>query len=380
MLQSLQNASDYVAQGRELLDAKDTDAALEAFKQATLLDPNLLTAYSGMGDVYLQRDQIQDAINYYNKALHHSPSEQDYPIYGKLGGIYFTSASKSTTSQAKKQHYEIAITHYSQAIKIANRYPTQCDNVWKIYHQRAKAYQRIEDYAKALTDSTQSIDLAGQQNQLRLWKYRLALLESCQNYQSSKQRIPNFNAKLIEQAHTALLEQYDTQVASDNHNAAVYMERANFHLRLQNYDAAMADLNWAILLEPANATAYYQRACRHEKTEDVSAALADLAVAIKHNPPHFASLLKRAEYYAKQGEYALAQNDVTQALQQQPDNAQAKQIQHTIRLQSRPSQESQPSCWSRFFGNSNVSSTGYETIGEEESNHGCFSWLSKCLP
>ena len=62
-------AAQEVEKGWEALKGGDLDEALRSFNQAAIIDPSHVPAYYGKGHVYLAKDKIGLAINFFEKTI-----------------------------------------------------------------------------------------------------------------------------------------------------------------------------------------------------------------------------------------------------------------------------------------------------------------------
>ena len=83
------NPHVYLQRGIAKAILKQSDAALEDFSRAVAIDPNLAEAYTGRGDIYRERGEIQQAIEEFTRSINLHPTVDGHfqrgELYEKLG-------------------------------------------------------------------------------------------------------------------------------------------------------------------------------------------------------------------------------------------------------------------------------------------------------
>ena len=75
-----------------------------------------------------------------------------------------------------------------------------------------------------------------------------------------------------------------TDAIGEEENPSIYSERAVVYFYLKNLEASMADMNYAVNLEPENPYRYSSRAFIKDAMGDTEGAIADYEIAIKLDP------------------------------------------------------------------------------------------------
>jgi tetratricopeptide (TPR) repeat protein len=125
--------------GRQAMDAKRWNEALNAYNKAIELNPNDASAYNNRGLAYDNLDKNDLAIADYEKAIELNPKYGDAfnnrgKTFGKLGD------------------YKQAILNYDRAIELN---PKNAD----AYYNRGNAYSRLGDYTYANQDLKKAANL-----------------------------------------------------------------------------------------------------------------------------------------------------------------------------------------------------------------------------
>ncbi len=99
------------------------------------------------------------------------------------------------------------------------------------------------------------------------------------------------------------IELYSAQIKINQEYAPIFYNRGLAYMRMENFPAAIADLNKAVQLDKQNADAYYTLAIAHTKMGDYSKAIdnANQATEINPNNAQFA--------YAKANIYYMMEDD-----------------------------------------------------------------------
>lgn len=108
------------------------------YKRALALDNNNMQMHLNMGQIYLERNQLDNAIKEYKEVVRINP---------KYTGGYFNLAQL----QFKQGQYDDSIANYNMAIKIRP--------LAKTYYWLAQAYIAKQDYATAITHLRTSISM-----------------------------------------------------------------------------------------------------------------------------------------------------------------------------------------------------------------------------
>ncbi|RUM60560.1 MAG: hypothetical protein DSY66_04210 [Persephonella sp.] len=120
----------YFERGKVYLYFNRLDDAEKDFLKVVELNPKFKDIYSYLAQIEIQRGNDEKAMEYLNKMK----GGGDYKYYFNLGMIFFNAKS-----------YQNAIKNFSKALEL-NKYLVDA------YYYRAKSYEAIGEYKKALTD------------------------------------------------------------------------------------------------------------------------------------------------------------------------------------------------------------------------------------
>ena len=126
------NAANWSEIGRQAIDAKRWNEALNAYNKAIELNPNDASAYNNRGLAYDNLDKNDLAIADYEKAIELNPKYRD--AFNNIGNSY-----------GRRGYYKQAILYYDRAIELNQ-------NDADAYYNRGNAYSRLGDSAFANQD------------------------------------------------------------------------------------------------------------------------------------------------------------------------------------------------------------------------------------
>lgn len=132
------SVENYIAQGHQYRQAKNYAAAVEAYKKANSLQPSI-GAYSGLGVVYLELKQYENALATFQQAVRLKPD--DATMRSNVGVAYFWM-----------EQYENAIGTFREALRLKPDYAGA-------YNLLGNAYCGLEQYPEAVAAYQQAIRL-----------------------------------------------------------------------------------------------------------------------------------------------------------------------------------------------------------------------------
>jgi tetratricopeptide (TPR) repeat protein/S1-C subfamily serine protease len=121
--------------------------------------------------------------------------------------------------------------------------------------------------------------------------------------------------------YDAAVADYDKALALNPDLAYAYNNRGFAYSNLGKYDAALADYGKALALNPDDAEAYYNRGVTYSNLGKYDAALADYGKALALNPDDAEAYNNRGVTYDKLGKYDVALMDYGKAITLNPDLA-----------------------------------------------------------
>ncbi|MEZ4620728.1 MAG: tetratricopeptide repeat protein [Caldilineaceae bacterium] len=308
---STAEAEAFLAEGKALLAAGDSEAALEQFNQAIVRNPELAEAYYNRGKLRILTSP-DAARQDFDQALDLDPSLAD--AYYQRGVL-----------AANVGDWAAAVDDYDQALALDESHATA-------FFSRGYAHKQLADYAAALAD------------------FSAAIVQDPENYEAYAQRgdvqviLGDYGqgvadgAAAVELAPTydfayavrgnAYYQQGDYEAAIADFDRAlelspsylwVYTQRANAQIILGNYTAAIDDATAALAIDAENDFAFAVRGNAYRQSGDDAAALADFARAVALNPDYAYAYYSQGLIYQEQGEYEQALAEYGKALAAAPD-------------------------------------------------------------
>ncbi len=260
--------------------------AREDMQQATTLfqaQGKQAEAYRSQGYVYRFGEEPKKAIQAFNQALRFNVN--DVPTYMGRGLAYKTL-----------EEYEKALADYNKAIKI------QPDSA-EVYYGRASVYYEKKDYQAAVGDYTKAIELRpdffeayvdrGEVHGIWLGNLQAGMVDVNKAIEIK----PDYGIAYWTRGYIRFwlgdfqggLADSNKAIQLDPKDALAYASNALFHHRLKNYQQAIADANQAIALgidksdKRLAVGVYLYRGKSYFDLENYSAAIPDLEKGIRLN-------------------------------------------------------------------------------------------------
>ena len=263
----------------------------------------------------------------------------------------------------KLGQYEVAISDYTQAIRLKPNYADA-------YYNRGNAKDALKQYAAAIADYTEAIRLkpnyAGAYNnqgiaKAELGQYFLAISDydmairlkpnyafAYNNRGLAKDALKQYAAAIADYTEAIRLKpdyayaynnrglakaelgqyfpaisDYDMAIRLKPDYANAYFNRGNTKYKLKQYDAAIADYDTVIVLSPDYALAYYNRGHAKYKLKQYDAAIADYDTVIVLSPDYALAYYNRGHAKDALGQHFPAISDYDVAIRLKPDYAYA---------------------------------------------------------
>ena len=131
------------------------------------------------------------------------------------------------------------------------------------------------------------------------------------------------NAQLTQGQYQAAIADCDRALQLDPDSADAYHNRGYAKASLDQHAAAIADYDQALRLNPDDAMAYNNRGVAKANLEQYAAAIVDYDQALQRNPNDASAYHNRGVAKANLKQYAAAIADYDQALQRNPNDAMA---------------------------------------------------------
>lgn len=231
--QLIVNASDLF-----YIQRKQNEAFAE-LKKAIEMDPTNPMAYFERGRLYLRLGKFDEAITEFNLAINYDPNFA--PAWSVRGVAW-----------AQKQQFNQAIADMKKAIEIQPNNPDYYINLGTVYVAR-------EDYEEAMKQFNLAIDVAPQVAKVYFSRAELYKLMG-----------------LLDQAIADYTQMINLSEPDSQTRVIGLYSRGIALFEKGDYQAAFADLDQAIALDPESAQAYFNRGVMYNGIGEIEKARADL--------------------------------------------------------------------------------------------------------
>ena len=271
-------AEGYNNSGIAYIKRNELEQAISSFSKAMELDPSYADAYCNRGVVYYFKGEYDRSLTDYNEAIELDP--RHVVTYNNRGVAYSNEGEQ-----------EKAIGDFTRAIEIKSDYADA-------YNNRGNAYGNRGEYDRAIIDYTKAIEL------------KVNYTEAYNNRGNAYGNKGEYEKAITD--YTRAIE-LNTKFADAYHNRAVaYYNRTDFDSAIKNYTKA-------IELKPDDARAYYNRSIAYTEKDNFDLAIQDSDRAIELNPNFAEAYHNRGVAYAKKGNYDFAIKDYTKAIELKPE-------------------------------------------------------------
>ncbi|MGI8723974.1 MAG: tetratricopeptide repeat protein [Methyloceanibacter sp.] len=281
---SAENPAVYNNRGNALIDLGHADEAVKDFDRAITLSPTYGPAYNNRGNAHMTLGQYAAAFQDFRKAVELMPTS----------AVPFNGRGKA---HAELVRYHAAVRDFNRALALNAKYEPA-------YRNRAETYLVLGKYREAADDVT--LALASQPEQPELLLMRARAYDGDKKYITALEDLnkaielkPELAAAYIERGNvfTAVrrvddgIGDYTRAIELDPKNVDAYALRASAKLQIlakegepAPADAALADVNQALLLAPDNALALRVRGNIYEALTRTDDAIADYRLALAKDP------------------------------------------------------------------------------------------------
>ena len=356
-LANSESAFAYIARSRAWLEKKEFDKAQADVSEAQRLEPNNARAYFARSRIAEEQGRPEDALSACERALAIDPrdpivlatrallraeaGEYDRAINDLDGAIDSLSNDSRLWSLrgvcwAKKDNYDRALADFNEAIRLDPRDTYALATRAAVHLNRMEFDKALEDVEAALQADAKLAEALAIRGAVRAQRGEL----------------------------DAALADFDESIRLGATDPRAFLYRGQIHFLKGRYDAAVIDFTQAISLDPANADAYQRRAEAWKKKgddasavidltqylqlrpndaqayaergwlNDVDAALADFNAALAIDPRHAPALMGRSQIWKRKHEPAKAMDDANAAVDAAPQLADAYALRGWLRTET----------------------------------------------
>ncbi|XP_062863091.1 uncharacterized protein ttc6 isoform X2 [Trichomycterus rosablanca] len=304
------------------VDLSDHYSALQDFKAASkkadAIEPPLdATIYHALGVCYHRLGQLQEAVDAYNEALTLNPFLLD--AYIGRGNVFVDYSHVDTNKQAQRDfltalhlnplcfsariglayklqvlgQFQRAWNQFTVAIKVNSK-------CWSAYEGRAIVNLQMGNNFAAFQDINNALKCSPHSDQL------LTNRGVINQFMGDK---------------ASAMRDYQNAISLNPRCTVSFFNAANLFFYNRQFEQACEYYSRAIELDRNDESALLNRAITHAMLRKIPEALQDFSNALRLNPHSAHAYFNRANLYGSLKKYKLAEMDFTQALQLQPDDA-----------------------------------------------------------
>ncbi|QNI59905.1 TPR repeat-containing protein [Synechococcus sp. BIOS-U3-1] len=324
-------------------------AAIDLFKQSIEADPKLIQSYIGAAASFLELGELDQATSLAKKAL---KMNKDVQTINEILGVIFQ----------KKNNIQQAIKYYQKELAINPRSSTSLLNIGLLHLQQGKAAEAIEplSIASALVQTEQCSLLLAQayqslgdfnnaiieykkmninktRNKLIPFNLGLCLLETGRNssaieafkvaVQLDESFIPAWGnigtALMNEGRHQEARLVTQKVLEKDPDNPTAHMNLGSIYKAFGNLDQALASTLRSLELKPDNPTAHMNLGSIYKNLGKLEPALASTLKSLEIKPDNPDAHMNLGSIYKDLGKLEPALASTLKSLEIKPDNADA---------------------------------------------------------
>jgi len=262
--------------GDSFSEVGDIYSARESYEQALGLAQNTGDRHSEamllsrLGNAYNISEQPQQALSSYERALAIATQLQDLKLIGNILsslGLVYKDIGEITR----------AIDSYEKALAVARQMADRkaegalLGNLGNAYVAQGQTPRAIEYYEQALTTARQLSDLRSES----------AILGNLGNAYAAQGQL---HSAVVYYEQALTLIETNSEIQLDPIAAAIYRNRGNAYIALEEFPKAIIDYNRAITLDPDDSAVYASRGDAFAHIERYEEALASYDQAIRLDP------------------------------------------------------------------------------------------------
>ena len=260
---------------------RDFQKAVTYYTKAIELNPETAEAYVNRGAAYESMDDLDRALEDFNKSLALEPKSEGY---NNRANVYF-----------KRRDYDQAVQDYSKALELGS------GNVGAHIY-RGHALKNMGLYDNAIRDYSEALSLAPDNADAYT---SIGIIHSLRG------------------DHNNAIRNYDQALELNPCDPYTYLNRGTSYNAKGNFDSAEKDFWKALELDPDYAYAYSALGMISIRKGEVDRALRDLDRALKLNPDYAYAQAIRGSLYLEKGDLDRAIQDLNKALTLDPQNTNA---------------------------------------------------------
>lgn len=272
--QAKPTASSKMQLGELLFFNGNIDGAINAFRQAIVLDPKMWEAHLNLVNMYIQKSEFTQAIEECREVLKIKPGNKD--VHLVLGNLLRAQndldGAEEELKKALDSGAEPAMTHNALGLTMLQK-----GNADGAYEHISKALQIKKNFPDAhLTLGVVHFKRGDKESALK--EFDLAIAQKKEKYPEAH------NAKADILANDGkwkeAIEEYNKAIKEEPKYAQAYASLGNAYFQLNELSKAKEAYEKAREINPSDKNILYGLALMLEKTGDISGAIAEFQNAV----------------------------------------------------------------------------------------------------
>ncbi|NES77707.1 MULTISPECIES: tetratricopeptide repeat protein [Okeania] len=296
--------------------AKDYEAAIQYFSRVIEINPNFAEAYYGRGLAKFDLGNNKEAIVDYTQALAINPNYIDAYLARGIA--------------------KLAVKDISETIADANQIIAINNNYAPAYKLLGNAYRQQHNQADAIDNFKRGAELYLEQKDVVNCRKCLDNIKQIQSVSTTAVKVENnlqkgdsktFLNKILRKFEKGdrqgVIADLNWALQVDPEDSQAYCCRGIIRYKQGENLGAISDFNQALQFNDRDILAYQNRGIIRSKMGDFKGAIADLDAALKIEPNNSLIYVSRGNTYRDMGAYQEAIKDYEQALKINPNEAKA---------------------------------------------------------
>ncbi|MDY7005242.1 MAG: tetratricopeptide repeat protein [Cyanobacteriota bacterium] len=296
--------------------AGDYQAAIQYFSRVIEINPNFAEAYYGRGLANFDLGNNKEAIADYTQALTINPNYIDAYLARGIA--------------------KLAVKDVSATIADANQIITINNNYAPAYKLLGNAYRKQDNQADAIDNFKRGAELYLEQKDAVNCRKCLDNIKQIQSVSTAAIKIENnlqkgdsktFLTKILRKFEKGdrqgVIADLNWALQVDPEDSQAYCCRGIIRYKQGDNLGAISDFNQALQFNDRDILAYQNRGIIRSKMGDFKGAIADFDAAIKFEPNNSLIYVSRGNTYRDMGAYQEAMKDYEEALKINPNEAKA---------------------------------------------------------
>ena len=314
-------SSAWIGRGDALYDLERYRAALTAYDRASQLSPRDASGWQGRGEVLYRLERFEAAVTAFDKALQISPNDAE--ILNRKGRALY-----------KLEKYQEALATQEQALKIKPNYIKALNDRGLAliglgkYEEALIAFNKAQAFEPLDPELWQNKALALQylnrpQEALRLYQEAVAAYEKQveENPKNITAILDKASAQVKLQQHQQALNTYEKAIEVNPDSHLAWLGKGNTLFTLRQYDKALAAFDRALKLQPKSYLTWHNRgSLLQDGLRDLEKAIASYEKSVEINPNFYHAWRDRGFALAQNQEYTKAIESFKRALSIKPSD------------------------------------------------------------